>query len=84
MIAEIRFTRRALRDIRKLAPEVRRRISIALDRLADDPRSGDRLHGDWEGYWKIRTSDYRIVYRIISADAVEIQYVRHRREAYRG
>ena len=83
MIAEIRFTRRALRDIRKLTPEVRRRVSIALEQLVDDPRSGARLHGDWEGYWKLRTSDYRIIYRIIDGHVVEVQYVRHRRVAHR-
>lgn len=82
-MAEIRFSRRALRDIRKLAPEIRRTIAIALDQLAEDPRSGDRLHGDWDGYWKLRTGEHRIIFRIVGPDAVEIQYVRHRRDAYR-
>lgn len=81
-MAELRFTRRALRDIRKLPPEVRRRIEIVLDVLIDDPKAGDALRGDWEGYWKLRTGDYRIIYRIIGG-GVEVQYVRHRREAYR-
>ncbi len=83
-MGEIRFTRRALRDVRKLGPEMRRRLEIALDRLLDEPTAGDRLHGEWEGYWKLRTGDYRIIYRIINTHVVEIQYVRHRREAYRS
>ncbi|MGH2397895.1 MAG: type II toxin-antitoxin system RelE family toxin [bacterium] len=83
MTTNLRFTRRAQRDIRKLSPEARRKIEVALDQLIDDPRSGDRLHGDWEGYWKLRTSDYRIIYRIVDEATVEVQYVRHRREAYR-
>ncbi len=82
-MAEVRFTRRALRDIRKLPVEARRVIEIALDALMDDPRSGDPLHGDWEGYWKLRAGPYRIIYRLEDGKAVEIQYVRHRREAYR-
>lgn len=82
-MAELRFTRRALRDIRKLPRDVRRQIEIALDALIEDPRAGDRLHGDWEGYWKLRAGDYRIIYRIANTDTVLIQYVRHRREAYR-
>lgn len=82
-MAEIQFTRRALRDIRKLPPEARRMIEVSLNQLIDDPRSGDRLHGEWEGYWKLRTSDYRIIYRIQDGAVVEVQYVRHRREAYR-
>ncbi len=82
-MAAIRFTRRALRDIRKMTPGVRRRLEIALDQLMDDPKAGDPLHGEWEDYWKLRTGDYRIIYSIIDADTVEVQYVRHRGEAYR-
>lgn len=82
-MARLGFTRRALRDIRKLSPEVRRRIEIALDGLIDNPRSGDPLHGDWEGYWKLRVGECRIIYCVPSPDSVEGQYVRHRREAYR-
>ncbi|MGH9196830.1 MAG: type II toxin-antitoxin system RelE family toxin [Acidimicrobiia bacterium] len=81
-MAELRFTRRALRDIRKLPSERRREIEIALDQLIDDPRAGDPLHGDWRGYWKLRAGDYRIIYKIADDD-VEVQYIRHRREAYR-
>ncbi len=81
-MAELRFTGRALKDIRKLPPEARREVELALDQLIDNPRSGDRLHGDWKGYWKLRTGAYRVIYRIVD-NAVEVQYVRHRREAYR-
>ncbi len=81
-MAEIRFTRRARRDIRKLTPGTRRQIEVALDELIDAPRAGDRLDGEWEGYWKLRTGDYRIIYRIVARGVVEVQYVRHRREAY--
>lgn len=82
-MAEIRFTRRAMRDIRKLPPEARRSIAIALDELMDNPRAGVPLRGDWEGYLKLRTRDYRVIYRVTGRDIVEVQYVRHRREAYR-
>lgn len=82
-MAEIRFTRRALRDIRKLVPATQRQIEVALDELIDEPRAGDRLHGKWEGYWKLRTGDHRVVYRIVDGKVVEIQYARHRREVYR-
>jgi mRNA-degrading endonuclease RelE of RelBE toxin-antitoxin system len=27
--------------------------------------------------------DYRVIYRIVDTHVVEVQYVRHRREAYR-
>ncbi len=82
-MTELRFTRRAARDIRKMSPELRGRLEIALDQLIDDPKAGDPLHGDWEGYWKLRMGDYRIIYRIANTHVVEVQYARHRREAFR-
>lgn len=82
-MAEVLFTRRALRDIRKLSPEARRLIEVAVDALMDDPTSGDPLHGDWKGYRKLRAGAYRIIYRPKDSDVVEVQYVRHRRDAYR-
>jgi addiction module RelE/StbE family toxin len=80
---ELRFTRRARRDIQKITPELRRRLEVALDQLIDDPTAGDPLHGDWKGYWKLRMGDDRIIYRIVTTRVVEVQYVRHRREACR-
>lgn len=81
-MAEIRFTRRALRDIRKLSPQRRRVVEVALDELLENPRAGDPLHGEWKGYWKLRAGDYRIIFRVLG-EVVEVQYVRHRREAYK-
>jgi len=82
-MSELRFTRRAVRDIRKATPDIRKRLEIALDQLIDDPLAGVPLHGDWEGHRKLRMGEYRITYRIVNTHAVEGLYVRHRREAYR-
>jgi addiction module RelE/StbE family toxin len=82
-MAELRFTRRAARDIRKIPPGLRKTLEIALDQLIDSPKAGEPLHGNWEGFWKLRVADYRIIYRIVNAHVVEVQYVRHRHEAYR-
>lgn len=82
-MVQVLFTRRALRDLKKLPKEAKRRIKLAIDELFDNIRAGDKLHGDWKGYWKLRTGDYRIVYKIGNEDKVVIQYVRHRRRAYR-
>ena len=82
-MVEITFTRRAMRDIGKLPKDVQRRVELAIDESFDDIRAGDKLHGEWEGYWKLRAGDYRIIYKIKSEALIEIQYVRHRRRVYR-
>lgn len=54
----------AVRSIRKVPPEAKRRIQAAVDLLANDPRppAAKKLTGRSE--WRVRTGDYRILYRI--------------------
>ena len=74
----------AVRSIRKLPPEAKRRIQAAIDLLADEPRppAAKKLTGRPE--WRVRTGDYRILYRI--QDEILLVVVvdaGHRRESYR-
>ncbi len=39
-------------------------LAKAIDRLALHPDLGKLLRGEWKGYRKYRTGDYRIIYRI--------------------
>jgi mRNA interferase RelE/StbE len=39
-------------------------IAKAIDRLANNPHLGEFLKGEWKGYRKYRTGDYRIIYRV--------------------
>ena len=39
-------------------------ISKAIDRLASNPESGKLLMGEWKGYRRFRSGDYRVIYRI--------------------
>ncbi|MFN7921566.1 MAG: type II toxin-antitoxin system mRNA interferase toxin, RelE/StbE family [Bryobacteraceae bacterium] len=40
------------------------------------------LHGDWQGLYRLRVGDYRVIYRLID-DGMEIIAVGHRSEVYR-
>jgi mRNA interferase RelE/StbE len=44
-------------------------------------RYGVPLAGTLRGYWKLRVGDYRVVFRV-TADAVWILAILHRREVY--
>ncbi len=48
-----------IRANRKLGEQ----IAKAIDRLALNPGLGEFLRGEWHGYRKYRTGDYRIIYR---------------------
>ncbi|MBI4743938.1 MAG: type II toxin-antitoxin system RelE/ParE family toxin [Actinobacteria bacterium] len=83
-MAELQFTKRAHKDIKKLSPNAQKQIGSAIQKLTIDPLLGDRLYGQWEGYRKLRSGDYRIVYKIVSQELIVVHYVRHRREVYRN
>jgi mRNA interferase RelE/StbE len=73
----------AARAIRKLPPEARSRVAAAIQLLAGEPRpsAAKRLTGRPE--WRVRTGDYRVLYRIEdSILTVVIVHAGHRREVY--
>ncbi len=83
MTYDIRVLPAAVREIRKLPPEAKRRVQAAIELLAEQPRpaAAKKLTGRPE--WRVRTGDYRVLYRIEDA-FLTIVVVRagHRREIY--
>ncbi len=79
---EIRFTKEALKDIRKLSDrETGKLQDILLKKVAQNPRSGKRPVRDLKGFFSIRLSYRdRIVYSI--DDEESIIYVHRARTHY--
>lgn len=63
---QIRFSKQAEKDIRKLTPKLKIKLKdILRNRIAVDPTSGKALVGDLKGYYSVRLSyQDRIVYSI--------------------
>jgi len=78
-----RYSRSAERSIRRLDPEVQRRVRVAVERLLESPLRGKALRLTLQGLRSWRTGDWRIVFRVIE-DRIEILNVGvgHRREVY--
>ncbi|NTA36159.1 MULTISPECIES: type II toxin-antitoxin system RelE family toxin [Agrobacterium] len=89
MIWTIEYHTLVQKEMRKINPEVRRRIrSFLHERLAalDDPRqTGAALQGSELGnYWRYRVGDYRIICDIQDHKLVVLVVeIGHRREIYR-
>jgi mRNA interferase RelE/StbE len=78
-LAKERFDR-LIHDDRTLGEQ----LAKAIDRLAANPALGEFLKGEWKGYRKYRTGDYRIVYRIEhSRLIVYIITLGHRKRVYK-
>jgi mRNA interferase RelE/StbE len=82
---QLSYTAAAARDLRKVGPEVAGRVLAALDAFAI-AGAGDvkKLQGQNPPRWRLRVGDYRAGLALDhQAMAVQVLYVRHRREAYR-
>lgn len=73
----------ATRAIRKLPPEAKRRVQAVVELLAEDPRppAAKKLTGRPE--WRVRSGDYRVLYRIQDdVLTVVVVHAGHRRDIY--
>lgn len=84
-----RFSQSALKQLRKLDPQVQRRIIAFLETRIEplaDPRSiGEALRGEEFGdFWKFRVGNYRLICDIVDKERViEVLKVGDRKEVYR-
>lgn len=74
----------AVRAIRRLPPDGRRRVEAVLELLSDDPRPPAAKRLTARAEWRVRSGDYRVLYRI-DGDVLTVVVVHagHRREVYR-
>ncbi len=69
---EVRLTRRAEKDVKKLTPQLRRKLyEILTEVIAQEPFQGKKLIGDLAGSYSYRlTYKDRIVYSINAKERV--------------
>lgn len=84
MSYQIQVLRRAQKVLARLPKQEYERVRDAIGALADDPRpSGCKKLTGREG-WRIRVSQYRVIYELEDAiRIVTILDVDHRRDVYR-
>ena len=80
---EIRITKQALKDIRKLSPKMKNKLrSILSEVLSKTPYEGKQLVGDLKGNFSLRLNIYdRIVYSIDEDN--KIVYIKRAKTHYR-
>ena len=79
------FARSARKELQNLDPQVARHVLKKIEALAANPRPSGvvKLEGATD-LWRIRVSEWRVVYRISDSDClVDVVAVRHRSDAYR-
>ena len=82
---QVDVAKSAERDLRKIDRKWIARIYEAIEALEEDPRpSGCKKLVGSEQTYRIRISDYRVIYEIHDENvSVLVVRIRHRRDAYR-
>lgn len=65
-----RYTHQALKDIKKLPSNLRKKVEKAIMSLLEDPFQGKQLLGVLSGKWSYRIGDYRITYELRKKELV--------------
>jgi mRNA interferase RelE/StbE len=86
LVAEYRITIKpsAVKEIDRLPLATATRVATRIKALAESPRPAGvkKLEGD-PARWRIRVSDWRIIFTIDDEQhVVDVLYVRHRSKAY--
>ena len=82
----VELTPAALRDLKKLDQQIQKRLSSAIDRLAENPRlrGAKALQGD-SSILRFRSGTYRILYQIDDRKLlILIIRLGHRKDVYRA
>lgn len=80
---EVRLSPEAHAEAMRLSASVRARLLVVAQRLRHWPQvSGyKRLTGQWAGYFRVRTGDYRIIFRL-EGEVVRVVKIGHRKDIY--
>ena len=82
----VRLLDTATKELAKLDKSVARRIIERVNWLAENLKSVQlkTLTGEFEGLFKIRVGDYRVIYELIhNEQMIVVHAIGHRREIYR-
>ena len=81
---QIRWERRAVKEVAALQKRERERVVAAVDGLRNDPDKGSIMSAAWKGFRRLRVGSYRIIYAYQGRDLlISVIRVGHRNEVYR-
>lgn len=86
MIYHVAFTPAAEADLARLDKPIAQRILKKLRWLAEnfEVMTPEHLTGEWQGVFKLRVGDYRVLYTFDKAETkIVVHFVKHRREVYK-
>ncbi len=82
---EILIEERAIKCLKKLSTEIKQKIKKSITSLSTLPRTTGSVKLKGSGYYRIRVSNYRIIYEIEDDKLlVRVIFIGHRKDIYRN
>lgn len=82
MTVKVLYKASVRRDLKKIDQKsVERILREIRNVLGNNPKSGEALHGEFVGLYKLRIGDYRVIYALLEQDVLVLR-IRHRSKAY--
>ncbi len=83
-LIEIRWERRALKELKAIDKDAQRRIVTAVEQLLEQPLKGTMLSAKWKGLRRLRVGEFRVIYAFDGTQLlISVVRIGHRREVYR-
>lgn len=87
MAYQVRISDKALRESDRIPLADRRRIGGKIAALAENPRPPgvEKMKGNFNNFYRIRSGDYRIIYQVRDFELVVLVVrIGHRKHVYHG
>jgi mRNA interferase RelE/StbE len=83
MAIAVLLAKDAQADFDDLPATIQARVNTVIERLKQWPNvSGAKpLRGEWVGHYRIRTGDWRVLFRVVTPKLLVVR-IKHRREVY--
>jgi mRNA interferase RelE/StbE len=83
MAVALLIAKGAQADYDDLPATIQARVNMVIERLREWPSvSGAKpLRGPWAGHYRIRTGDWRVIFRVVTPRLIVVR-IKHRREVY--
>ena len=83
MAYRVEYKASVARDLRRIdKKEVTRILQRVEQELGAGGKGGELLRGEFQGLWRLRVGDYRVIY-VRTDEGFLVLRIAHRREAYR-
>ena len=83
MAYRLLYSQTSRKQIRSLHPQIKPIVESHIQKLKDNPYTGKALERELSGYYSLRMTRLRVIYKIDHQNhIVQIHYVGHRKDIY--